>query len=402
MATAGRTELLDLPVELLQNITDNLSDESVMQLRRTCKTLDNATIDRFASHHFKDYHCCIFHEHRWDQLINLLRSSRLADRICHVTLTTNTLEGIDLEDIQLARAYCFEDLARAQFAAFCVLNQSIHQLPVITSLVKNVVLELKMRERQISIQLDLTCHAGMKIEEATIVADLLSAVALSGLQLHELKLSCKSTIGLEALLEFFKPSLALCASTLIDFEMDAWEKLEEAPPFDDNRLDFVAGILKSARRLRRFEISLDCFFGKHHIAAHTEALLSACRFSKLQVLHLNFIRINESHMLSALSRIPASRSLDLLLEDVELVTETTGWRTIWQQLLLKPNIHILKLGYLVTESHSYRILKFENMEHGEGEEDEEGDITTVTFKGVENVTAGLRELLAKSQLELGQ
>ena len=55
------SRLLALPLELLQRITDNVSDETLTTFRLTCKAIEAATFDRFAKTVFEERYCCRGH-----------------------------------------------------------------------------------------------------------------------------------------------------------------------------------------------------------------------------------------------------------------------------------------------------------------------------------------------------
>lgn len=92
--------LLALPVELLQRVTDNLSDETLTTFRLTCKTMEAATFDQFAKIFLADRYCCIYDQPRWTLLRDMV-SSRLGVRIRRVILTTNVLAPARIEHLHL-------------------------------------------------------------------------------------------------------------------------------------------------------------------------------------------------------------------------------------------------------------------------------------------------------------
>jgi hypothetical protein len=95
--------LLDLPVETLQRITDLLdTHEELPVVRRTCKTLDNVTFDRFADASFAEIKCCIFSEARWLRLKEILGGpSRITSRIRNVEFTTRLFDRREKNELEL-------------------------------------------------------------------------------------------------------------------------------------------------------------------------------------------------------------------------------------------------------------------------------------------------------------
>lgn len=118
VTNGGRNEsrLLALPVELLHRVTDSLSDESLPNIRLTCKTFEATTNDRFARAFFESRYCCIYHKPRWDLLSDVL-TSRFADRIWEVTFTSHVVEDYRLHPLQLAPRIPEGDLQKISMEA---------------------------------------------------------------------------------------------------------------------------------------------------------------------------------------------------------------------------------------------------------------------------------------------
>jgi hypothetical protein len=139
--------LLDLPVEMLQRITNNLHrTQALPALRLTCKALDHVTFDRFAQT-FGTVKCCIFYEKRWLSLKKLLETpSRITDKIRWVEFTTCSFESTDYHKLPLAlnhddgtlrhaRATALKTYAKSQAAAIqdhsinvALLGRVLHDL----------------------------------------------------------------------------------------------------------------------------------------------------------------------------------------------------------------------------------------------------------------------------------
>lgn len=97
----NQSHLLALPVELLQRVTDNLSDETLTAFRLTCKTIEAATFDQFAKVFFEERYCFIYEKQRWT-LSNSVISSRIAVKVRKVVFTSNILAPAGREQLQLA------------------------------------------------------------------------------------------------------------------------------------------------------------------------------------------------------------------------------------------------------------------------------------------------------------
>jgi hypothetical protein len=92
--TASHARLLNLPTELLDQVTGYLNDEVLPTLRLTCKILHAVTFDRFCDVYIAHLGCWIISKDRWERLHNLLSasSSLLSDKVRTITLTLDELE----------------------------------------------------------------------------------------------------------------------------------------------------------------------------------------------------------------------------------------------------------------------------------------------------------------------
>jgi hypothetical protein len=114
MATSDESRLLSLPLELLTRITDMLNEESLPTLRLTCKTLEDATFDRFTAT-FTIRYCCVYYESRWLSLKKFLHGSpRLVRSLKCVDFTTDPLERHTCTQVQIAPSQDFQDRRDAQ------------------------------------------------------------------------------------------------------------------------------------------------------------------------------------------------------------------------------------------------------------------------------------------------
>jgi hypothetical protein len=149
-ATGRHCPLLDLPVKTLQRITDLLDvHEAVPAARRTCKTLECETFERFVRASFSAIDCCILSEARWLRLKAILNGpARITSRIEKVDFTTCFFEKRDHSDLQLAppqavaktylretQWYAFMDHDDAEAAAF--------QRPANIALMSSVLRDIK-------------------------------------------------------------------------------------------------------------------------------------------------------------------------------------------------------------------------------------------------------------------
>lgn len=99
--SAKESRLLALPMELLEQISDCVTEESLPMLRLACKTLEAATLNRFTTVFLQERRFHVHDETRWLLLNNLL-STRFAKEMREITLTTDELEGKPYSMLQLA------------------------------------------------------------------------------------------------------------------------------------------------------------------------------------------------------------------------------------------------------------------------------------------------------------
>jgi hypothetical protein len=94
MNEAMAASLLNLPVEILDQITDYLNDEVLVTLRLTCKALYAAIFDRFCDVYIAHLGCWMISKDRWERLYNLLSASSklLSEKVRTITLTMEELE----------------------------------------------------------------------------------------------------------------------------------------------------------------------------------------------------------------------------------------------------------------------------------------------------------------------
>jgi hypothetical protein len=129
MATI-ESALLGLPMEMVQRTTDNTTPEALLQVCPTCKTLDSATLDRFAHEHYGLDFCCIYDRTRWQRLSEILSSSRPGPRVKRVCLTVRYCEQHDYRDIATACPSLDTALNQSQWMALKAARREIRTSPL--------------------------------------------------------------------------------------------------------------------------------------------------------------------------------------------------------------------------------------------------------------------------------
>ena len=94
MESSASASLVTIPPELLDQITDYLSDETLSTLRRTCKTLHAAVFDRYCDTYFAHLGCWMLSKCRWERIHNLLAASSVpvSHKVKTITFTLDELE----------------------------------------------------------------------------------------------------------------------------------------------------------------------------------------------------------------------------------------------------------------------------------------------------------------------
>lgn len=126
--TQDGSKLLNLPMELLQKVSELSSSETLITFRLTCKTLDLASFDQFAAAYFEKRTCHILSASGWSKFEKRLHDfPRLANKIQRVNLTTDILDNRSLPSLQLAPESSFYHIREAQRSIHERTNSAAYQ-----------------------------------------------------------------------------------------------------------------------------------------------------------------------------------------------------------------------------------------------------------------------------------
>lgn len=196
--------LMAVPVELLQRVANNLSDETLPTFRLTCKAIETATFDQFADTFFKTRYCYIHDEPRWTLLRDVL-SSMMADRIRRVVFTNKVLapasagqlqivpekrsyyttsdQSMDFSEVQLAFAQAQLGVEEAMAGSWDPTAMLFTQPSKDT--IDRLLVDIKTLTPDVLVELDFGANfEGERFEDRTLPrADVLAALAASRLEL---------------------------------------------------------------------------------------------------------------------------------------------------------------------------------------------------------------------------
>jgi hypothetical protein len=115
--------LLELPTDVLHRILGLLHNETLICVRRTCKSLDAVTFDRFADEHFAYIYCWTYTHNAFERLKDILQHApRLRDRIRKITLTDDFLEDQPISALHLVHNKDEDDQWARLWTAQAYLN----------------------------------------------------------------------------------------------------------------------------------------------------------------------------------------------------------------------------------------------------------------------------------------
>jgi len=266
--TDKHCHLLDLPVELLQRITNLLDPhETLPAVRLACKVLDDVSFERFARTSFSVVSCCIFYEQRWLRLKEILDGpSRITERIEHVNLTICVSENIDSTELQLAPTAVDTDVPLEDVQILVHEAQDEARTEDITyppnfALMSRVLRDVERVLPPGAVTLNLiqghTRNWTNYQIEAHCEALLTMASTQAELRIRSLYLSPNSMLGLDRSLAHLRQETLRCTSELKMFKLFRPLGYEVVLELDDMKtLNHMCEILRSATELHSQHFSL--------------------------------------------------------------------------------------------------------------------------------------------------
>lgn len=407
------TLFLSLPLELLQRITGMLDvGETIPSVRRTCKSLDAATFDQFASASFTQLYCCVFLKSHWKRLLDLLRNAtpRVATRVRGVCFMNCLLKNKYVrstgEDMQLAPNR-EQDVADARYDAHQTHAKTkaarIKKMPP-NSLMIGVLLELKRHFPRIQVQVSVWKNRRPDFKHLPAHRSMLMAIASTQLRVRQLVISYACTHNTADIFSYMRSAMLDCAYLLLEFILRGtkYAKSEGSESSGQDSLEWkrvgaIECLLKPTRRLHHLELNLAGFDGLKDSCEIATRLLQATPSCNLTTLILEHTFLDENVLVNALTRWTST------LENKQFcgfkLTDTNkGWPRIYQLISSLPNLRPLILSDLEFDpdfefQHNF-VISFEHVQRGEIWPDGLERISRM-YEGREEVALGLEELMEK-------
>jgi hypothetical protein len=336
--------LLDLPPELVARMTSFVNSEGLIATRLTCKALEAITFERFAAENFEHIYCFIQTNQDFGRLKDIIRlSPRLSSRIRQLTLTGDILRGRPFNTICSVR-YDFMDLYESQFWTMFGLYAQDHRC-VKTLNVLRTLRDISSLPQHISLAADLAIHAYSQIWEDYCCPPqqvVLLSLAMSGLEVHSLKVDSGALKNSGDLLAHERASIVNAMSTLTTFEFIGYLLDDQIPVYEE--------ILRGAPQLRNvaFDTSINVQDSISIFPLNSQLALvnSISALTSLRITRAIFIG---GSLVGALRHCQSTLN-SLVLRHVGLSTSDEGWVPILQALLAAPNMIFVELQLIQAAS----------------------------------------------------
>jgi hypothetical protein len=393
--TGDPSRLLALPIELLQRIADNVSNETLTTFRLTCKPIEAATFDQFAKIFFEERHCCIYYKPRWTLLRDIV-FSRMGDKIRRLVFTTDVLAPAMVDHLQLApRKIAGEDCnsVRAQFNARNALKEALGartQLPAWPSndFIGRCLIHIRNLTPDVFVEVDFHDTPFFEnLEESTSMkANVLVALAASRMKLAAFETSSLDILQVNETVETLGYDLSSRMRSIQRFSLKGSHLDREARPL-------IYKFLESAIELRDLELRLNC--SGHDAKTPSlsgSKLLSGSNVSRLEVLTLESLTIEVVDLVTVLSRCK-STLLEVRLSYVCVLGSDNVWRQVFDTLVMMPHLSKVRLTWL-QQTLSDVVASHFNFDISVSR-------TWTADEGRGQLTAGLREDLAAMAMMSG-
>jgi hypothetical protein len=344
--------LLDLPVEMLQRISNNLHrTQALPALRLTCKALDHVTFDRFAET-VDTVKCCIFYGKRRLRLKKLLETpSRITARIRWVEFTTDFFEGRDFGKVPLALNHddgALEDALVKTFKTYAESQATaIQGRPINVALFGRVLGDLKRVFPHIQISCRMSDNQGDGCEHLRAQRDILLTMFITNHEIRHLSLSHSTLLTLDNFKDHMRPELLQSVSNLFSFGFVPARGGEtrvtqlSSTPYE-LRVRVMNQLLQSAPNLRHLDLCLDKFALLGESSTIAKHALRSTVSNKIERFVLRSARVSEKVLLKALSRW-APTLMELELGEISLTFVRDGWLPILQLISTMPKLKCLHL-----------------------------------------------------------
>lgn len=344
------SKLLAIPPEVVEKILSHVTDEALLPLRLTCKTLHDLSFDYFMGVYFWELGCCISQIDRFLRLRDIINGdARITNNIVAVHFWRNILEGRRPSDVSSV-ARKLQSPQQSMIEAIDVLYENTYEGFDIM-LVNSILLDFKRLAPHVKVcfhfddphpfppKLREFQHdrALSKFPFCLATTDItLSALSYSPWNLpymtwvlHYYRESFLSLVRGVEVICWLGPMLDLAA------QMDtACDIFKAASSLDKARL--VIGDHCSSKVDGSFEVRLGTLQPKVFLAG---------AFSKLRALDLQIAMLSDVDLTNALDRCKSTLE-EIGLFFIPLKCSIGGWTSIVQKLLTIPTLKNIVLHVL--------------------------------------------------------
>lgn len=407
-AITNDSDLLDLPVELLQRITGFLDDEPLTALRLTCKTLEAATFDQFTKRYCTVRCCFVLDQEQWEKLeLQFRQSPRLTSLTGALILTTDYWKGRGSSNLQLAPEKQYDNIQTAQCKAWRDANNTEGQLswlrenePPNFATMMSVMGLLRQSSTRTNtvVHVELVGHRTLGWDKSALCHDILTVITKHKFRLRELSISPAYIAGLETFFTSDRQLLLEAMSKLDSIYFGTGERFEKphAESVPAERLGYLQDIVQSAPRVTSLKLRLQEYRSSRRSEPVVTTLLLGNSPPALSTLHLNDIIVSEDVLLQVLATYRSTLT-QLELDKVRLYMSRSEWSGVLSAILQMPVLESLGLIYLRLGRHRRSVLM---VLPGSGSlKSRAGNRVQgrpwMAMDGRDVVIAGLRELLSK-------
>jgi hypothetical protein len=371
--------LLDLPTDLLAQITDLLNDEGRVAIRLVCKSLEAITFERFATESFEHIYCWIRTNQDFDRLKDIIRlSPRISSRIRQLTLTADVPRGRPISTLQHVRMSYMDDKTSQYWTM--AEQHFLHPACVGTLNVLRTLQDIQRLPQDVLVVADLAFFMQTRIGTISCCSPvhvMLLSLVMSRLKVQSLKIDGKAFEDPDGLQVHNRADIVNAISSLTTFEFAGELPHQQMPIYED--------IVRGAPQLRNlaFDTTL------HHVdqfVLHpvTPQLMLVNNTSSLTNPRISRAVINAGDLLQALHHCQTTLTV-LVLRMVALSTNDEDWIPVLATMLTIPKLEFLELQ-LTQAAEILTYNSYAPYEYGCRE--------SHIFEGRGHVTEGIRSLSA--------
>ncbi|KAM0716735.1 hypothetical protein Q7P37_008180 [Cladosporium fusiforme] len=336
------SKLLALPPELVEKIIPFVTDEALIPLRLTCKTLHDLSFNHFTRVYFSNLYCCMSEMDRYERLLNIIEgSSRIKDRIRDVIFTSDILElGPPLHTVKKDQQNDHSATIEAQSALYG------DTFAVDVLFVNSVLLDLKKLSK-VRIWLDFTGISpdAHRLQHCEVFTQFWFCLTTTDADLYCLNITGKDLPSLDYVLHYYRTSVMSLMSKIkmIKYIPKSMPDLQEALDIFPAATSVEELILQVGGPCRCRDDDSDMYV---RVELHP-ALLLAINYSSVVSLKILYATLDDDPEALSSALEKCSPTLKFLrLAYVTIGTSNGGWTEIFRTLLTMPNLTFLGLDSL--------------------------------------------------------